>query len=559
MENKRMILAIALSMAVWYAWLYFFKKPVEPPVKSVPDVRKEEPVRKAERDKGVVKETQKPERLSRIKIRPSRITKEASIEIATEKYAVSFSNRGGIIKSFKYKERDVELIVSNGNQAFNANGYFDFSIYLSEDEFLRGNELNEILWGYKKESDSVVKFFTTFYMNGKPIRLEKVFTFNKDDYYFKIEYSLANIGRGSAQFPNGYVIVSPSDFLGPDMDFDNQYNKLSYIYGLDGDFDRAEKGGGFFSDNGSLNRENGDIRWSGLMSRYFLLIMLNENFGGTGVIYDSRPETGYRAGVYIPADRIEPGEKFVKSFKVYVGEKDKEKLATVDKSIIDAADVSKWIEPIRDFLLWCLMKINLVVGNLGWSLVIFSLLSKLVLLPLTQKSTESMKKMQDLAPKINEIKEKYKDKPDMMNKEVMKLYKTNKVNPLGGCLPLILQMPFFFALWSALLNSIDMWQAPFIFWIQDLSLPDTVLKIQGFNLNILPIIMTATSFLQQKLTSPGGGATGQQQKMMMFMPLIFIFIFWNMPSGLVLYWTLQNVMQILHQVYINKRKEEVED
>ena len=220
------------------------------------------------------------------------------------------------------------------------------------------------------------------------------------------------------------------------------------------------------------------------------------------------------------------------------------------------ADVSKWIEPIRDFLLWCLLKINLLVGNLGWSLVIFSILTKIVLLPLTQKSTESMKKMQELAPKMNEIKEKYKDRPDMLNKEVMKMYKTNKVNPLGGCLPLVLQMPFFFALWSALINSIDLWHAPFILWINDLSLPDTVFSMQGYNLNILPIIMTGTSFIQQKLTTPAGGA-GQQQKMMMFMPLVFIFIFWNMPSGLVLYWTLQNVLQILNQLYVNRKKEEV--
>ncbi|MCU0820918.1 MAG: YidC/Oxa1 family membrane protein insertase, partial [Spirochaetes bacterium] len=176
----------------------------------------------------------------------------------------------------------------------------------------------------------------------------------------------------------------------------------------------------------------------------------------------------------------------------------------------------------------------------------------------TQKSTESMKKMQELAPKMNELKEKYKDRPDMLNKEVMKMYKTHKVNPLGGCLPLLLQMPFFFALWSALINSIDLWQAPFIFWIKDLSLPDTVLTFSGYNLNILPIIMTATSYIQQKLTTPAGG-TNQQQKMMMFMPLVFIFIFWNMPSGLVLYWTLQNVLQILNQIYVNKKTEEVKE
>ena len=202
-------------------------------------------------------------------------------------------------------------------------------------------------------------------------------------------------------------------------------------------------------------------------------------------------------------------------------------------------------------MIWCLLAINKYIGNLGWSLVLFSLLSKIVFMPLTIKSNESMKKMQQLTPKLNEIKAKYKDKPDLMQKEMMKLYRENKVNPMGGCFPLLLQMPFFFALYSALINSIDLWNAPFIFWMKDLSMPDTVATVAGFSLNILPIIMTGTTFLQQKLSTVE--AAGQQKALMMIMPLMFIFIFWNMPSGLVLYWALQNVFQIMHQLFINYR------
>ena len=181
----------------------------------------------------------------------------------------------------------------------------------------------------------------------------------------------------------------------------------------------------------------------------------------------------------------------------------------------------------------------------------FSIITKIILLPLTQKSTESMKKLQALNPQITELREKYKDKPEVLNKKIMDLYKKNKVNPASGCLPLLLQMPFFFALYSALINAIDLWQAPFILWIQDLSLPDTIFKIYGFNINVLPIIMTGTTYLQQRMTT--GEAVGQQQKMLMFMPLIFIVIFWNMPSGLVLYWIMQNALQMLHQFYINRK------
>jgi YidC/Oxa1 family membrane protein insertase len=554
METRRMILAIALSLTVWYLWLYFVKKPALP-VNPAVDIVKEEPAQRSSVDKK--DDSIKFEKTGRFTIQPSKVVKEEEIEILTDRYKVKFSNRGGSIKSFKFIDRNVELVVKNENK-YSARGDFDFSISLSEDEFLGGSELSDVLWEYRKDADNAIRFIAALFINGNKFQLEKIYTFTKQDYFFKVDYRLVNTGKTRVELPNGYVIISPGDFLGPEMDFNNQYNQLSYIYNLDGDYKTAAKGGGFFSGKGTLTREKGNIKWAGLMSRYFLLIMLGEKFSASGVIYDTREDASYRAGLIIPADKIEAGGKFEKSFKVYAGEKDKANLALVDNNLVDAADVSKWIEPIRDFLLWCLLKINLLVGNLGWSLVIFSILTKLVLLPLTQKSTESMKKMQELAPKMNELKEKFKDRPDQLNKEVMKMYKTNKVNPLGGCLPLILQMPFFFALWSALINSIDLWHAPFILWINDLSLPDTVFSMQGYNLNILPIIMTGTSYIQQKLTTPTGG-TSQQQKMMMFMPLVFIFIFWNMPSGLVLYWTLQNVLQILNQIYVNKKTEGVKE
>jgi len=544
MESKRIIIAVALSIGIWILWMQFFGKPVPENKETV--TQKENTV-----TTQPVKDT-KPE----IKVIAPKIVNETTIDIATDKYQVSFSNKGGVIKSIKYKERNVELIVPN--KKFNAKGVFDFSIFLSKDEFAQGNSLDSIIWNHVKPANNVIKFVTTLSLDGKPVQLEKIFTFNKDSYYFKIDYNLINLGNTSVSFPNGYIIVSPSDFLGPDMDFENTHNRLSQIYYLNNEFEKCEKGGGFFSGNESFKIDNGEIGWAGVMSRYFLLIMLPENFKGTGVICDKREHNGFKAGIYINADKIQPGKKLAKSFKVYVGEKNKEKLAAVDITLKDAADVSKWIEPIRDLLLWCLMKINSVIGNFGWSLVIFSILSKVLLLPLTAKSTASMKKMQALAPKMNELKEKYKGKPDVLNKEIMKMYKTNKVNPMGGCLPMLLQMPFFFALWSALINSIDLWQAPFIFWIKDLSLPDTVFNVAqiipsfSFNVNILPIIMTATSFIQQRLMPTAGGST-QQQKVMMFMPLIFIVIFWDMPSGLVLYWTLQNVMQILHQLYTERK------
>ncbi len=537
--EKRTVIAIILSLAVWLVWSYFFIKPKQEQL--APRVATEQPAKTAPQ-----KAETKP---AVIAVKPAVTGKEESVEVSTKRYTAVLTNRGAAISSFKFKERGIELVVKNAPH--NAAGNFDFTMDLNEDEFLQGGSLARAIWSVQKVSSSEVRFFSNLMLNGVNVRVGKKYLFDDTNNYFKVVYSITNQGGRAVALPGGRAIISPSDFLGPEMDFSSTYNKLESIYSLNNEFEKGGKGGGFFSKETPAKQVFGPTQWVGVMSRYFLLILIPENGAGSGVIYDSGKNTAYRTGIYLTLGDLQPGKEVVKSFKVYVGEKDKEKLRAVGENLVDAADVSKWIEPIRDFLLWSLLKINILLGNLGWSLVVFSILTKVLLMPLTLRSTESMKKLQALNPQINEMREKYKDKPEILNKKIMEVYKKNKVNPASGCLPLLVQMPFFFALYSALINSIDLWHAPFMLWIKDLSLPDTILQIQGFNVNILPILMTGTTYLQQKMTS--GDAVGQQQKMLMFMPLIFIVIFWNMPSGLVLYWIMQNVLQILHQLYVNRK------
>jgi len=270
------------------------------------------------------------------------------------------------------------------------------------------------------------------------------------------------------------------------------------------------------------------------------------------VVADNRLNSGYRTGMSMPPETIKANSAITKIFKVYAGPKNKNILASVDPSLKNAADISLIIEPIHNFVIWCLLNLNKLFKNIGWSLIVFSILTKIVFMPITQKSTDSMKKMGLLAPQINAIKEKYKDKPDVMQREIMAVYKANRINPLMGCLPILIQMPFFFAFYSALTSSIDLWNAPFILWMKDLSMPDTVATISGFNLNILPLIMTVSTFFQTKLSTVDTGQSKQQKIFMMAMPVVFIFIFWTMPSGLVLYWIMQNILQIAHQLIVNK-------
>jgi YidC/Oxa1 family membrane protein insertase len=544
--EKRTLLAIILSAIVWIAWFIIFQpeQPTQQP--AVSGTEQQHPAGTADQTPAPV------ETVSSVKVESLTPVnaghKETEIPVKTETFEFLFTTKGASIKKVRYITRDVELTV--GTNPFTARGDLGFTMHFSDREFMMGNSLDTALWSYASDGLNVI-FSTDISIDGIPVRIEKVYTLKEQGLDFAVEYRLTNRGRANLKMENGKIIISPSEMLGPTLDFTNSYNGLKGIFSINGDYKQDYKGGGFFSKPEVLKKHDGSAEWVGVMSRYFLVIMIPQGITGSGALFDNREHAGFRTGINMPLKELKPGEKTAFPFRVYLGEKNKDFLAKIDKSIVDAADYSAWIEPIRYFVVWSLLSINGFVGNLGWALVIFSLLTKIVFMPLTKKSTESMKKMQELNPKLTALKEKFKDKPDQLQKKMMELYKENKVNPMGGCLPILLQMPFFFALYSALINSIDLWNAPFIFWITDLSMPDTVLTISGFNLNILPLVMTASTFLQQRLTTVDTGSQ-QQKMMMMMMPFIFIFIFWSMPSGLVLYWTLQNVFQVIHQVTVNR-------
>jgi len=184
-------------------------------------------------------------------------------------------------------------------------------------------------------------------------------------------------------------------------------------------------------------------------------------------------------------------------------------------------------------------------GNYGVAIIILTILIKILFHPLTRKQYESMREMQKIQPKMQAIREKFKNDKERMNREVMDLYRTHKINPLGGCWPMLLQIPVFFALYKALLNSIELRHAPFMLWIQDLSEKDPCY--------VTPIIMGVTMFLQQKMTPAAGDPN--QQKMMMFMPIIFTFLFLSFPSGLVLYWLVNNILTIGQQ-FVSQRRQQ---
>lgn len=214
-----------------------------------------------------------------------------------------------------------------------------------------------------------------------------------------------------------------------------------------------------------------------------------------------------------------------------------------------------WFDIIAKPMLWGLNWANRVTHNYGIDIILLTILIKIIFYPLSVKSYKSMKEMQKLQPALAKLKEKYKDDKEKLNRELMDMYKQKSVNPLGGCLPMVIQIPVFFALYKVLMGAIEFRHAPFFWWINDLAAPEDLfsLSLAGFSLplRLLPFVMGITMVIQQKMTP--SGVDPMQQKMMMFMPIIFTFLFWGFPSGLVLYWLVNNVISIAQQYYINKK------
>ena len=204
--------------------------------------------------------------------------------------------------------------------------------------------------------------------------------------------------------------------------------------------------------------------------------------------------------------------------------------------------------PFSKLLMKFFLVLNKIVPNYGLEILILSILIRLIFYPLTKKSMDSMKRMQQLKPEMDRINEQFKGDPERKNREVLELYKKNKINPLGGCLPVLVQLPVLSGLYFVLANAVQLRKEPFGLWIHDLSAPDTVAHLAGFPVNPMPLIMAGTMFWQQKITP----TDPRQASLGYIMPIFMTFLFYSTPSGLVLYWTVSNLMTVLQQIWMNR-------
>ena len=387
------------------------------------------------------------------------------------------------------------------------------------------------------------------------VKLVKTYTFKRGDYVVDVKNEVVN-ESGAAVSPRLYLqlvrdgVPPPggssvySTFTGPAIDDGNKFQKV--------DFKTIEKRAAGDKEDHTTQSESG---WIAMVQHYFASAWLIDKADGskqpreffTGKADVRNPVTGgqahvYSVGMFVPLGEIAAGATKTFDAKLFVGPQEEEKLAKLAPRLELVKDYGIF-KILAEPLFWLLTQIHKILGNWGWSIVGLVVLLKIAFYWLNAKAYSSMAKMKAINPRITEMRERLKDKPQQMQQEMMRIYREEKINPLGGCLPIFVQMPFFISLYWVLLSTVEMRGAPWLGWITDLSAKDPYF--------ILPILMTLTSLLQTWLNPTPPDPV--QAKMMWFMPLIFSVMFFVFPAGLVLYWLTNNILSIAQQYLINKK------
>jgi YidC/Oxa1 family membrane protein insertase len=531
--EKRLLLAIVLSFGVLFLYqLVFIKK--EPPQQPVSQPAAE--IKKAPEQKPDLKQPVEPPEIStEQEFQAAAAETEEDIVVDTPLYQAVWNNKGARLLSWKLKQykndnqENLELISSHSA----ALGQFPFLLRTDDAEF--DNMINNAPYRFSRtklelgEGDQEELRFD--YATETGTRVEKIFTFRGRSYDFDIQINLWRNGQR----------ITPQLIWGPS--FDNLSDEeLKRRIGGGGSGVTAYKGNKVLRhEERKYKLENSlynFIDWVAYDSNYFTALFLAppQKMNAAFLREEIDQVAHYFLVFDIPA-------------KAFIGPKDVDRLTELGpntKKVIRFGFFG-WMAEI---LHMAIKTIHKTIPNWGFSIIILTLIIKILFFPLTYSSTKSMAKMQELQPKMKAIRSKYKKaKQDIaqrrkMNEEIMKLYKEHGVNPAGGCLPMLIQLPIFWGFFRMLAISLEFRQSPFIFWIKDLSVHDPVY--------VTPILMGITQYISQKMTPTSADPT--QQRMMMIMPVVMTIFFMNFSSGLVLYWLTNNVLQIGQQYIMNRMR-----
>ncbi len=535
-EQIRLVIALVLSFIVIFGWQYLNAPSAE---------QQAEIARKAsEAEKKTAALTQQSEAPATEAATVADFTPTAgeSVTVDTPFYTAVFNSQGGILEKFLLKDYkdtiapdspNVDLV---GSKAF-AKGPLGLILTKGDKEYhtwKRGKWAftgSNIVMG---ENDTTKTL--TFTGEAGGFRIERTLTFHADSYLIEEAATVTNLTptgvEGSLSFTAAAKSMSAED---------DRYNptKVAYL---------VKEGRDEISDRDDLKEEglsaSGDLQWSAIESNYFMFAIMPNNADTT--LSAGVQDNIFRMAINEEATFMTNVAKTLKA-SYFIGPTDREMLVKMPNQLEDAVNFG-WFDFLAKPMLIGLDFFYNYVHNYGIAIILLTIVIKLIFWPLSQKSYGSMEQMKKLQPMVQKLREKYGDDKQRLNQETMALYKTYKVNPMGGCLPMVVQIPVFFGLYKALLGAVELRHAPFIEtlpftdlpWLADLSAKDPYY--------ITPIIMGISMFLQQKMTPSAGDPT--QQKIMLLMPVVFTFMFLQFPSGLVIYWLLNNILSIGQQLMI---------
>jgi YidC/Oxa1 family membrane protein insertase len=561
--ERRALIALALSFLVFVVFIYYgdrMRRPLTPtPSTQAPEAPTPAPAPPAPPPAAAPAPPPAPPPL-----RPPTARTAKDVVVDTPLFRAVFTEQGARLKSFQLKKYKSKMPTAPIYQFKLAFFSFDLERYLTPEQakigpqdLVRDGSSNKlpltVSWQGKtlnvagmglceasapaltlKDGDKGVLKFTCVSPEG--LTFVKTFTFKADSYGFDLAVQVTNHTK---QPLDGQLNLELSE------NFAGEEASRFHFLGFNGSINNKTQD----IKSGSLKETKtftGKVEWAGLDEGYFMTTMIPES-AKAWVTLTEPPKAPMVATLSSPVEALGPGQAAQFSYVLYFGPKNLDDLKPLG---LDRAVNFGWFDfvgkPFLTFLNW----LDRYTHNYGWAIIVLTVLLRIVFWWPNHKSYKSMKDMQKLQPKVAQIREKHKDDREAMNKELMALYRTFKVNPMAGCLPMLLQLPVFIALYNVLGYAIELRHAPYIptlpftdiVWLADLSAKDPLL--------ITPLVMGATMFIQQKMTPSTGDPT--QAKMMMFLPVIFTFLFLNFASGLVIYWLVNNVLSIAQQYYTNK-------
>ena len=537
MDFQRIILLTALSFTlfmIWQAWQEDYVRPKQPEAVATETVSQDMPTTPSQQE-GVPGSVDAPS---------LQVLESAQrIRVITDVYDIEIDSLGGDLRRVDLSKYPVDLkdpnvpvrLMDDGHNFFIAqaallpaagsespapNHHQRFHAEKDEYRMAEGEDSLEVRLRWQDETGLMV---------------DKIYTFHRDQYVIDVDFEIHNQmetpwqGHMYRQLQRGDVGDDSSMFIytytgGVVYSEEEKYEKVSFDDMAKRDLNRSIKGG-----------------WAAMIQHYFVAAWIPPT-EETGNYYTKSPGANrYIIGMVGEAANIAPGETAQLHARMFVGPKLQDQLGDVAKGLELTVDYGM-LTIISAPLYWLLKHIYAIVGNWGWAIIILTLMIKLVFYKLSETSYKSMAHMRKVQPKLAELKERYGDDKQKLNESMMKMYKEEKINPLGGCLPILVQIPVFIALYWMLLESVEMRQAPFMLWIQDLSTPDPWF--------VLPILMGATMLIQHRLNPTPLDPI--QARVMMILPIAFTFFFLFFPAGLVLYWVVNNILSISQQYYITR-------